>query len=109
MTGWIRMAVFVPCVVATALGGCADSTAQKDVEVAAPAAAVSEAMQSLSEEDRQSALRQRICPVSEEPLGSMGPPVKVVVGEQEIWICCDSCEELLKADPQSYLEKLQSP
>jgi len=36
---------------------------------------------------------QRICPVSGLPLGDHGPPVKVLVGEQEeeIFLCCKAC------------------
>lgn len=36
---------------------------------------------------------QQICPVSGERLGEHGPPVKVVVGEQEeeIFLCCKAC------------------
>jgi hypothetical protein len=36
---------------------------------------------------------QQICPVSGLPLGDHGPPVKVLVGEQEeeIFLCCKAC------------------
>lgn len=36
---------------------------------------------------------QRICPVSGLQLGDHGPPVKVIVGEQEeeIFLCCKAC------------------
>lgn len=60
----------------------------------------------LSPEDRESAQAQKLCLVSDEPLGSMGKPVKVVVGEKAVWICCDHCADPLKADPDKYLAKL---
>jgi YHS domain-containing protein len=34
---------------------------------------------------------QEICPVSGSRLGSMGPPVKVQIGQQHAWLCCQSC------------------
>lgn len=34
---------------------------------------------------------QKICPVMGEPLGSMGTPVKVKIGEEELFLCCEAC------------------
>lgn len=34
---------------------------------------------------------QEICPVSGEKLGSMGAPIKVKVGEENIFMCCKGC------------------
>lgn len=64
------------------------------------------ALAELSPEDRQSAQRQRICPVSGELLGSMGEPVKLDVEGREVWICCAGCEGALRKDPERYLTKL---
>jgi YHS domain-containing protein len=61
---------------------------------------------SFSEEDRASAMKQHICPVSGEMLGSMGAPEKVEVNGQTVWICCDGCKDKLLAEPEKYLEKL---
>jgi len=60
----------------------------------------------LSPEDAASAKKQRVCPVSGEMLGEMGPPFKVDVKGQSVWLCCDGCEEDLLADPDKYLAKL---
>lgn len=49
---------------------------------------------------------QRICPVSGEPLGSMGVPQAVEVLDRTVLICCEHCEETLKQDPEKYLAKL---
>lgn len=35
---------------------------------------------------------QEICPVTGEPLGSMGTPVKVQVGQQIAFLCCKGCQ-----------------
>ncbi len=36
---------------------------------------------------------QQICPVSGQKLGSMGPPVKVAIGEhkEQVFFCCKGC------------------
>lgn len=36
-------------------------------------------------------MAQGICPVSGEKLGSMGDPIKVRMGEQDIFLCCKGC------------------
>ena len=63
-------------------------------------------LHSLSEADRKEAMAQRVCPVSGEPLGSMGAPVKVAVKETSVFICCESCRKKLVGDPDTYLGKL---
>lgn len=60
----------------------------------------------LSPEDAASAEKQHMCPVSGEMLGAMGPPKKVEVNGQQVWICCEHCEEQLLANPNEYLAKL---
>ena len=46
---------------------------------------------------------QQICPVSGERLGDHGPPVRVLVGEQqqEIFLCCKSCLDK-QIDPEHW-------
>ncbi len=34
---------------------------------------------------------QEICPISEERLGSMGQPLKVRVGKETVFLCCQGC------------------
>lgn len=64
------------------------------------------ALAALSTEDRALASRQRVCPVSEEPLGSMGTPVKVHVRDRDVLLCCKGCDEEIQANPDKYLAKL---
>jgi len=45
--------------------------------------------------------------VSEEPLGSMGPPLKVMVNGQPAWVCCEGCVQQAKADPNQTPAKVQ--
>ncbi len=60
----------------------------------------------LSPEDAASAEKQHICPVSGDILGIMGPPIKVDVNGQQVWICCEGCRESLLENPDEYLAKL---
>ena len=66
------------------------------------------ALAGLSPSDRESADRQRVCPVSGEPLGSMGEPIKLDVEGREVWICCAGCEDALRKDPEQYFAKLKN-
>ncbi|OHB80624.1 MAG: hypothetical protein A2V98_01125 [Planctomycetes bacterium RBG_16_64_12] len=68
---------------------------------------VQAALAKLSEEDRALAAAQKTCPVSDEPLGSMGTPVKVTVKGRDVFLCCPGCEGEIKADPDKYLAKLE--
>jgi YHS domain-containing protein len=63
----------------------------------------------LPEADRALALKQKICPVSDEPLGSMGKPVKLEIKGRTVFLCCGGCEEDFKKDPDKYLAKLDKP
>jgi len=45
----------------------------------------------LSKFDRIKIEVQRVCPVSGDTLGSMGDPLKVKIGQEEIFLCCKKC------------------
>ncbi len=64
------------------------------------------AMAQLSGEDRALAERQKICPVTEMLLGSMGTPIKVDVEGTPVFICCEGCRKGLLAEPTKHLAKL---
>ncbi len=49
---------------------------------------------------------QKICPVTGEPLGSMGAPVRVAVAGKAVFVCCKGCEKPLLRSPAEYLAKL---
>jgi hypothetical protein len=57
-------------------------------------------------DDKQLVARQKICPVTEEPLDSMGGPVRLVVDGRVVFICCKGCEKSLRQKPDKYLSKL---
>jgi multidrug efflux pump subunit AcrA (membrane-fusion protein) len=60
----------------------------------------------LAPADRALAEAQKLCPVAEEPLGSMGVPVKHVVNGVPVFICCESCDGVLRESPDEVLKKV---
>ena len=46
---------------------------------------------------------QQNCPVMGMALGSMGPPVKLVVGKQPLFLCCKGCIPKIQANPIHYV------
>jgi Cu(I)/Ag(I) efflux system membrane fusion protein len=71
------------------------------------AAKIAEAMAELSPEDRAAAMKQKTCPVSDEPLGAMGKPMKVELeGGKSLFICCGGCRKKVMSDPAKYLAKV---
>jgi len=70
-------------------------------------AAIQSAMAKLSEADRKAAETQKLCLVSDAPLGSMGAPVKVDVNGESVFICCEHCREALEQNPAKFLAKLK--
>lgn len=110
--GILIVAVFVASAVGAILSGC--SAERPAAEPAAPAMSAetatqseaSEALAKLSPEDRAQAQAQKICPVSDEPLGSMGEPIKVTVDGKSLFVCCESCVDELKANFAEYADEV---
>lgn len=59
-----------------------------------------------SGDEEQLIAKQKICPVTDEPLGSMGKPVRVVLEGRTVFLCCKGCEAELRRDPKAYLAKI---
>jgi Cu(I)/Ag(I) efflux system membrane fusion protein len=68
--------------------------------------AIAKALARLSSMDRTLAERQKVCPVTGMPLGSMGTPVKVSVNGRPVFICCEGCRERLLTEPVKFLARL---
>ena len=84
-----------------------------DVSHAVPpnqyAQAAIEALGKLSPEDRSLAEAQKFCPVlSKSRLGSMGPPEKVMIGKQPVFVCCAACKEAALANADATLAKVKA-
>ncbi|MEO1615606.1 MAG: hypothetical protein AAFV88_07150 [Planctomycetota bacterium] len=54
--------------------------------------------------DANAIARQKVCPVMEEPLGGMGKPLKVMIGDQPVYLCCKGCVKRIEAEPLKYLD-----
>jgi hypothetical protein len=81
--------------------GATDSASSEEDKIAAELA-------KLSEEDRKLAVAQKVCPVSDSRLGSMPGIKKVEVEGRVVFLCCESCEPALKAEPAKFLAKLDA-
>lgn len=58
--------------------------------------------------EQAAALAQKTCPVTAAPLGSMGKPIRVTVANRSIFVCCNSCINAVKKNPEKYLASLPS-
>jgi len=62
--------------------------------------------------DRKLAVEQKFCAVQTDGrLGSMGKPVKVMIKDQPVFLCCGHCEKSARKDPDKTLaavKKLKS-
>jgi hypothetical protein len=62
----------------------------------------------LSTPDRRLVETQKMCPILNNPLGSMGPPVKVMLKNQPVFLCCPACEKRARSDPDKTLEDVEA-
>ena len=62
-----------------------------------------EGLAKLSVADQLETLQQRTCPVTKQPLGSMGQPIRVSVQGRSLFVCCEGCVDSLKTNPAKYL------
>jgi hypothetical protein len=68
-------------------GGTTRSTSKEEAEVRV-------ALAKLGAADRQLAEAQRFCAVQKaNRLGSMGPPVKIMIQDQSVFLCCSGCRK----------------
>jgi hypothetical protein len=65
------------------------------------------AIKKLPVDDADLALKQLVCPVSGEHLGSMDVPVKVTALGQTFFLCCKGCNKDVKDNPAEVVAKLK--
>ncbi len=66
-------------------------------------------MAKLPDEDRKLVEAQQFCPIlSDNKLGSMGEPVKVIIDGQPVFLCCAGCKKAALDHPQETLAKVVS-
>ncbi|MCA9036843.1 MAG: hypothetical protein KDA91_17030 [Planctomycetaceae bacterium] len=51
---------------------------------------------------------QRVCAVTGEELGSMGPPIPVTISGRTIQVCCEACVAAVKRNPAKYFAQVES-
>ena len=81
--------------------GCVEAVKSNPTKYAAgrPEITVTAATQA----DAAAIAAQKVCPVMDEPLGGMGTPIKVMVGDKPIYLCCKGCIKKIQAEPAKYL------
>lgn len=82
---------------ALGLAGCSDESATTNTDPPAQAEpATAEADYPLE-----------VCVVSGEKLGSMGDPIEVTVQDHTFKLCCASCEDELRENPDKFIKVLE--
>ena len=109
----VRLQLLGVSIAAFALAGCGDGKPVAPVAAVAPPAAANETGEvgaeraKLSAEDRALVDAQEWCAVStDERLGAMGPPLKLDVKGQPVYVCCKGCQRKALADPGATLAKV---
>ena len=96
------------------LSGCDSGPSQPAGKAAAIGGAdeVAAERAKLSPEDRALVEAQEWCAVqTDERLGSMGPPIKLDIKGQPVFICCKGCQKKAESNPDATLatvEKLRA-
>jgi membrane fusion protein, copper/silver efflux system len=94
-----------PAVEGTTAAGAANPPAGWDAKLEAR---VKANLAKLSPEDRKLAEAQEYCPNTDDNrLGSMGPPLKVLVKGQPVFICCKACLDAVQQNPDQTLAKVE--
>jgi hypothetical protein len=69
---------------------------------------IADELAKLAPADRALAAQQKFCVVFEKSrLGSMGPPVKLTVGGETVFLCCKGCEQSAQDDPEATIARLK--
>ena len=69
---------------------------------------IAAALAKLSPEDRRLVEAQVLCPIRDKNyLGAMGPPFKVMIQGQPVFLCCSGCRATALANPTQTLAKVE--
>ena len=99
-----------PALASVYIGGSGGGKAGGVVRPSTPddeAEAVAAALARLAPDDRKLAQAQRTCPIRNEPLGTMGVPVKLVLKGTPVFVCCKACVAEAGADPAKTLARVE--
>lgn len=64
-------------------------------------------LEKLPPADRDLARSQQLCPITNMPLGSMGVPLKIVIADETVFICCKGCAKRAEREAQQTVEKVR--
>ena len=99
-----RFLTLIAFVAAVSLSGLQTAAAQENADEATIKANLAK----LSPEDRKLAEEQKWCAIEDDHLlGAMGTPVKVMIKDQPVFLCCKGCVKSAKKDPDKTLEKVK--
>jgi hypothetical protein len=101
-----------PAVAGTEAPKREDPMAKAPVDKAAEKAAAKDEVlaerNKLSPEDRKLVDAQEWCVISDDGrLGEMGPPIKLMIKGETVFICCKGCKKDAEANPEKTLAKLK--
>ncbi len=63
----------------------------------------------LSPTDRQAAIEQGKCPITDQVLGSMGKPEKIELDGRTVFLCCEGCRQEALKKKDEVLKKIATP
>jgi hypothetical protein len=99
-----RIAAFVVAALFPMAWGCA----QNDAPPPDKEAKIKASLDQLEPADRQLAQEQKNCAVeTENRLGSMGKPVKVILKGQPVFLCCKGCKDTAEKNPDKTLDTVK--
>ena len=74
-----------------------------------PDAKITAELAKLSPADKKLVEQQRTCPIlANSRLGSMGPPVKLSLAGETVFLCCSGCKSQATADPDKTAERVKA-
>jgi hypothetical protein len=84
--------------------GCAPNNSSPAPPPMTKEAKIKASLDKLDPEDRKLAEEQKYCAVeTENRLGQMGKPIKVMVKDQPVFLCCKGCAKSAQEDPEKTL------
>ena len=100
---WASLALLLPLFV-----GCAHEAAPAPSKPADGEAKIKAALDKLDPDDRKLAEEQKFCAVeTENRLGLMGKPVKMMIEDETVFLCCKGCEKAALKDPKKTLARVE--
>jgi hypothetical protein len=104
---WLWLAVVISI---AGLTGCKDAPPEKPKASKKPndEDELKANLAKLDPADRKLAEAQVFCAVHDKSrLGSMGVPIKVMVKDQPVFLCCDGCQKSAEDHPEKTLAKVE--